>query len=69
MTGVTESTEASAGGGAVFHKRALNKESLAERLELELLSGHPPAGAKLDSERALAQRYGVSRAIDRKSVV
>lgn len=46
--------------------RAPTKENLAERLELELLSGHPPAGSQLESERVLAQRFGVSRPMIRE---
>jgi GntR family transcriptional regulator, transcriptional repressor for pyruvate dehydrogenase complex len=58
---VTESSEPRGGKG-----RALNKETLAERLELELLSRRLSAGSKLDSERQLAQRFGVSRPMVRE---
>lgn len=42
------------------------KEGLAQRLELELLSDHPPVGSQLPSERRLAQRFGVSRPVVRE---
>ncbi|GLW98967.1 transcriptional regulator [Microtetraspora sp. NBRC 16547] len=39
---------------------------MAKRLELELLSGKHPAGSKLESERVLSQRFGVSRPMVRE---
>ncbi|TMR99909.1 FadR/GntR family transcriptional regulator [Nonomuraea basaltis] len=46
--------------------RGLGKDDIAARLELELLSGHLPAGSKLQSERQLAERFGVSRPMVRE---
>lgn len=44
----------------------ITKDGLTERLELELLSGRPPAGSRLPSERKLADRFGVSRPMIRE---
>lgn len=46
--------------------RVPSKEELAQRLELELMSGHPPAGSQLPSERRLAERFEVSRPVIRE---
>ncbi|WP_433412496.1 FadR/GntR family transcriptional regulator [Microtetraspora malaysiensis] len=47
-------------------RRPPTKEAVARRLELELLSGQHPAGSKLESERVLSQRFGVSRPMIRE---
>jgi GntR family transcriptional repressor for pyruvate dehydrogenase complex len=49
-------------------RRPHSAGSLAARLEVELLSGRPPAGTKLDSERQLAHRFGVSRPMIREAL-
>ncbi|MFD4026284.1 FadR/GntR family transcriptional regulator [Streptomyces sp. NPDC058576] len=60
------SPTASSEDGLARAGRAPTKRILAERLEMELLSGNLPAGTKLESERALAQRFGVSRPMVRE---
>lgn len=47
-------------------EKVYSKEDMAERLELELLSGHLAPGAKLASERQLAERFRVSRPMVRE---
>ncbi len=47
-------------------EKVFSKEDMAERLELELLSGHLAPGAKLASERQLAERFRVSRPMVRE---
>lgn len=42
------------------------KEEVAQRLELEVLSGRTAAGTRLPSERELATRFGVSRPLVRE---
>ncbi|MGH9163699.1 MAG: FadR/GntR family transcriptional regulator [Vicinamibacteraceae bacterium] len=61
MSGITDTADEHESG-----TRPLSKENLASRLQLELFSGRPPAGAKLESERQLATRYGVSRPMIRE---
>ncbi|MCO6004212.1 FadR family transcriptional regulator [Actinoallomurus purpureus] len=48
--------------------RVLTKEALVERLELDLLSTGPPPGTKLEPERRLAERFGVSRPMVREAL-
>jgi DNA-binding GntR family transcriptional regulator len=46
----------------------LTRESLANVLEEEIVSGRLAPGARLPSERQLAERFGVSRAMVREAL-
>lgn len=46
----------------------MTREALAARLEERILSGELPAGAKLPSERQLAERFGMSRTVVREAL-
>lgn len=55
-------------GQTSFATVAMSRDALAAHLETEIVGGALPAGAKLPSERRLAERYGVSRPIVREAL-
>ncbi len=48
--------------------RFITRDELASELENDIVSGALPVGAKLPSERQLAERFGVSRPVVRESL-
>lgn len=55
-------------GQTSFVAAAMSRDALATHLEMRIVEGELPAGAKLPSERQLAGQYGVSRPIVREAL-
>src|SRR5215213_6954504 len=52
----------------VVEDRAMTRAALADHLEEQILAGNLAVGAKLPSERQLAERFGLSRPLVREAL-